>query len=862
MPERSQYESAASRNIVFKRPGDKWPEVHEKRFGDIRVLGDKKFRTWSENNNTRLDQEPWVRDTTARAKYVVDRACDLAMRVCPNESGWRMQLEHDVLRRFSVEVACPNCRARLWRSEIEATYDKADKWSQELDDRRKRRKTCQCPAQSRPQDFYERGTSLLFDDRVEEPVVLGAKHHGLPKKIPDRVFGLRLKGQLENLVTTLTNKTKNFGQPFECTPFRLATNPPVFPFLVLEAKADSSKNGFHDIETQTALPIRTFLELQTRLKSETETTADDALVWFIGYRGSAWKVYGCYVDTVKGTTRYNIHPLWNGDLTTNDAALQLILIIDYIIDWARDIYRPTILRELKVLTTGRSWDDVSVGCDSEIRSQYNRVRDWISGAARTNDEEGESEQESAAEYAQQLVDDNPTLLNHRNLFSMELPKTKLGTIQSASSTHYYFDGLCITEENVDSLLILSRDSTRSFIRSPEDARYIIEKFQSLAELIVTSQHVLDEIEYMWTGRRRPFNSRFQSASETEVYAVLEYRCFLDKYWNITRQLTCLSVSKSALSLLMKIAFKKRSERKPLSNISRGCPSTAIYDAIECLLSDSPMQTLQSAIAGTLLSIRSGSLDEKDGPPTNIPIQVLNFYQFSNSWIRHTVMKYSRLAKKRPPKEIPPNGLMHQLKQGSKRQKWRGKTEVWLSEYRCKTADRSFERKSSRISHNVKTDHDPSSCRRCQQYNETHLKGGSEQSGLALPWEPINQHPSACNSILVQGLHDDTAMSLKEKRYNFCLFIIGDGPSLSDDVACLADVIRLHLETDKIYNTILQTPESPQPDEGGTVLYNLWWRYGYHDKRDGKYDDDLEDWLMELEDKCRGPWNGAVIPTVD
>lgn len=151
---------------------------------------------------------------------------------------------------------------------------------------------------------YERGTSLLFDDRVEEPVVLGAKHHGLPKKIPDRVFGLRLKGQLENLVTTLTNKTKNFGQPFECTPFRLATNPPVFPFLVLEAKADSSKNGFHDIETQTALPIRTFLEIQTRLKSETETTADDALVWFIGYRGSAWKVYGCYVDTVKGTTRY------------------------------------------------------------------------------------------------------------------------------------------------------------------------------------------------------------------------------------------------------------------------------------------------------------------------------------------------------------------------------------------------------------------------------------------------------------------------------------------------------------------------------------------------------------------------------
>jgi hypothetical protein len=148
------------------------------------------------------------------------------------------------------------------------------------------------------------GTSLLFDDRVEEAVVLDTAHQDLPKKIPDRVFGLRLTEKLDTLVTKLVTTTMAAKQPFECTPFKLATNPPVFPFLVLEAKADSSKNSFHDIEIQTALPIRKFLDLQRQLKLKTQTAAEDALVWFIGYRGSAWKVYGCYVDIAKGAPRY------------------------------------------------------------------------------------------------------------------------------------------------------------------------------------------------------------------------------------------------------------------------------------------------------------------------------------------------------------------------------------------------------------------------------------------------------------------------------------------------------------------------------------------------------------------------------
>jgi hypothetical protein len=38
--------------------------------------------------------------------------------------------------------------------------------------------------------------------------------------------------------------------------------------------------------------------------------------------------------------------LWEGSITDYDKALQLVLIVDYIVDWARDIFMPSIMRQL------------------------------------------------------------------------------------------------------------------------------------------------------------------------------------------------------------------------------------------------------------------------------------------------------------------------------------------------------------------------------------------------------------------------------------------------------------------------------------------------------------------------------------
>lgn len=87
-------------------------------------------------------------------------------------------------------------------------------------------------------------------------------------------------------------------------------------------------------------------------------------------------MYGCYAgkDTA-GKTSYacgpsfstipivatclipalqNIHMLWQGDISTKKGALQILLIVDYIYDWAVTIYRSGMLRLMEGVRKQRS----------------------------------------------------------------------------------------------------------------------------------------------------------------------------------------------------------------------------------------------------------------------------------------------------------------------------------------------------------------------------------------------------------------------------------------------------------------------------------------------------------------------------
>lgn len=119
---------------------------------------------------------------------------------------------------------------------------------------------------------------------------------------PDRIYGLQATRNFEDLLsrsipsTTAGTAPTTVGDLIRSSPFKSESDPLLFPFLVLEAKSESSSDGFDDIQTQTAFPIWALLKLQEDLQLQVGAEShSDPLVWFFASRGDVWRVYGCHV---------------------------------------------------------------------------------------------------------------------------------------------------------------------------------------------------------------------------------------------------------------------------------------------------------------------------------------------------------------------------------------------------------------------------------------------------------------------------------------------------------------------------------------------------------------------------------------
>ena len=93
------------------------------------------------------------------------------------------------------------------------------------------------------------GTGRLFEERVEELVVHDASLGVIPDQRPDRVLGLRETNNIRDLLEqrSQSHGDDNTGKLRDIvphTPFKPQPNPLLFPFLVVEAKSDTSKNSF------------------------------------------------------------------------------------------------------------------------------------------------------------------------------------------------------------------------------------------------------------------------------------------------------------------------------------------------------------------------------------------------------------------------------------------------------------------------------------------------------------------------------------------------------------------------------------------------------------------------------------------
>lgn len=247
--------------------------------------------------------------------------------------------------------------------------------------------------------------------------------------------------------------------------------------------------------------------------------------------------------------------------------MQLLLIIDYISDWARDIYRDAIISELNVLATGelnsRDPDIFSVASRS-----YNST--W------TEHDRAQTQTPFVSALEQQELD----------FVNIILPE---GVIRDASIIESRFLLLQITEDDVDEFLL-------SFQSSGDARSWLTGALKSLSKGWKVDSCAISSMEGTWTGYIRPRYEPFQVHGKFYINFVL--LMFVTNLWEPTRQLTCLAISEGALQALL-----ERFEYSGEFDFGL-CPEvgeTAIQTMLQRLLKQTMVDNLSAAISMLCLS---------------------------------------------------------------------------------------------------------------------------------------------------------------------------------------------------------------------------------------------------------------------
>ncbi|OBT50479.1 hypothetical protein VE04_09294 [Pseudogymnoascus sp. 24MN13] len=732
-----------------------------------------------------------------------------------NEAGWRSSLENDVFHRFRVEVACPTCRARIWKSELEAYNNLPYAEACKLDERRSRREPCKCPLEQRPRDsYYDVGKNLLFDDRAEELIVHGplVEKIQLPNKKPDRIFGLK---KTKAFAKILDVDGRDDDEDCRCSPFKYCTDPLLFPFLIIEAKQDKSV-GFAETQTQTALPIWELLKLQDSIRAEVsgEPHSASPLVWFFAYRGDSWRVYGCYVTQTE-PKQYEILQLWDGCITEGDDSLQLQLIIDYIADWARDIYRPSILRHLKSTVSKIAYDQVSLSNDSDIfslKSAYHLTRNisnWIPKPPTIIDVD---------ETPEGMVCDPGPIL-HKDFLPISIPNTERGSLRSASLFESRIFGLRLTKQNVKHMLKFCMGIYRDYEKAKTMARDILNLF-SRSDCIAMPETDLDFLEDSWTGDVSAEARASTSSNSRTFYVFVEFSTFITNTWDIAKEISYLAVSKAALGVLITVAdFKKPpSGLASIALRARPCSHTVWRDTIECLRLGSPLQHFRAAISCTQLSISSLPVRMRaDYTPDTEALSFTRTSRTSQTPMRKIIEKCHKYSRKQSTPKA----------QSVPRSSWEVNPEPHQLSF-----IRDLERTqvtSQRQDHNIQI------CERCRYVSN---KSEEDHRFTPIVAPPIPEY----GMVLVATLDLTTAPPTK---HDICLIAFDIIPEIAGSSSALAVVVDDLLQGGLIFHTI-RHPLPPRYANELSSCDTIWNLPLPYRPVTNKQRYDVKNWSLELQ----------------
>lgn len=231
--------------------------------------------------------------------------------------------------------------------------------------------------------------------------------------------------------------------------------------------------------------------------------------------------------------------LWKGSLHNGKDAFRLLLHIDYVVDWAREVYRGDVVRALKC----RQITAMTVAQPS-LPVTNDRRQDVESGA----DSHEEADKPTSATAARR--DRNGETGSDQD--ALRIFDSPHGAMRDARYIRSRFLGIYVTEDNFTMLM-------RTAVSAEESKKLASNILSCLKAAWRVRRDALDTLEALWTETDRlgldtyPPDKAFLAVFTTTAYFAPD--------WEQTREIAYLAVAETLVDGLLEVAGQHRFPRE-------------------------------------------------------------------------------------------------------------------------------------------------------------------------------------------------------------------------------------------------------------------------------------------------------------
>ena len=246
--------------------------------------------------------------------------------------------------------------------------------------------------------------------------------------------------------------------------------------------------------------------------------------------------------------------------------------MDYVFEWARDIYREDILDELRTLASGQNDCASMVHPDSDIYSTLSFTRSST----------------PIEDYG------NAQSTYNQGVKAFQAMDNQRGIVRHATFIESHYRCFFVTRDNVTTMLQSTQDQATKIL-----IRQIITQLQE--DPLSVTWACLNMIEEQWTGRSRI--PRSYHLDKTKFYASVTYASFLLPNWAQVWELMVIAVAHDAFESL--VAASQYSRRRAISQpppARSDCDIEVIKKLITKLRAGNTSHTLLAAIRRVCLRI--------------------------------------------------------------------------------------------------------------------------------------------------------------------------------------------------------------------------------------------------------------------